>query len=299
MEMEYFCSDCPRRCGALRGSVSGGGICASPCLPVIARAAPHFGEEPCISGLKGSGTIFFSGCNLRCVFCQNREISRPASTGEIVSVRRLRDIMLRLRDEGVHNINLVTPTHFSRAIAEALDGLELGIPVVWNSSGYESVETLRMLDGLVQVYMPDFKYADAALSRKYSAAPDYPEIALAAIREMYRQRGKYKLDGGGMLVSGVLVRHLILPEQELDSMNVIDLISDNFPAGSILFSLMSQYTPMPGLECLPELQQRVDPISARHLYKYMLSCGLTEGYWQDESSATDEMIPDFNYTGVK
>lgn len=297
--MEYFCSDCPRRCGALRGSVSGGGICASPCLPVIARAAPHFGEEPCISGLKGSGTIFFSGCNLRCVFCQNSEISRPASTGETVSVRRLRDIMLRLRDEGVHNINLVTPTHFSRAIAEALDGLELGIPVVWNSSGYESVETLRMLDGLVQVYMPDFKYADAALSRKYSAAPDYPEIALAAIREMYRQRGKYKLDGGGMLVSGVLVRHLILPEQELDSMNVIDLISDNFPAGSILFSLMSQYTPMPGLEHFPELQRRVDPVSARHLYKYMLSCGLTEGYWQDESSATDEMIPDFDYTGVK
>ena len=297
--MEYFCSDCPRRCGALRGSVSGGGICASPCLPVIARAAPHFGEEPCTSGLKGSGTIFFSGCNLRCVFCQNREISRPASTGETVSVRRLRDIMLRLRDEGVHNINLVTPTHFSRAIAEALDGLELGIPVVWNSSGYESVETLRMLDGLVQVYMPDFKYADAALSRKYSAAPDYPEIALAAIREMYRQRGKYKLSGGGMLVSGVLVRHLILPEQELDSMNVIDLISDNFPAGSILFSLMSQYTPMPGLERFPELQRRVDTVSARHLYKYMLSCGLTEGYWQDESSATDEMIPDFDYTGVK
>lgn len=297
--MEYFCSDCPRRCGALRGSVSGSGICASPCLPVIARAAPHFGEEPCISGLKGSGTIFFSGCNLRCVFCQNREISRPDSTGETVSVRRLRDIMLRLRDEGVHNINLVTPTHFSRAIAEALDGLELGIPVVWNSSGYESVETLRMLDGLVQVYMPDFKYADAALSRKYSAAPDYPEIALAAIREMYRQRGKYKLDGGGMLLSGVLVRHLILPEQELDSMNVIDLISDNFPAGSILFSLMSQYTPMPGLERFPELQRRVDPVSARHLYKYMLSCGLTEGYWQDESSATDEMIPDFDYTGVK
>ena len=297
--MEYICSDCPRRCGALRGSVSGGGICASPCLPVIARAAPHFGEEPCISGQKGSGTIFFSGCNLRCVFCQNREISRPVAIGEAVSVRKLRDIMLRLRDEGVHNINLVTPTHFSRAIAEALDGLELGIPVVWNSSGYESVETLRMLDGLVQVYMPDFKYADAALSRKYSAAPDYPETALAAIREMYRQRGKYKLDGGGMLVSGVLVRHLILPEQELDSMNVIDLISDSFPAGSILFSLMSQYTPMPGLERFPELQQRVDPVSARHLYKYMLSCGLTEGYWQDESSATDEMIPDFDYTGVK
>ena len=207
--------------------------------------------------------------------------------------------MLRLRDEGVHNINLVTPTHFSRAIAEALDGLELGIPVVWNSSGYESVETLRMLEGLVQVYMPDYKYADAMLAKKYSAAPDYPETAFEAIKEMYRQRGVYKLDGDGMLLSGVLIRHLILPEQDINSMEVIDRISDAFPEGSVLFSLMSQYTPMPGLEKFPELQKRVDASSARHLYKYMLNCGLTDGYWQDESSATEEMIPDFDYTGVK
>ena len=297
--MEYICSDCPRHCGALRSDDTGGGICASPYLPVIARAAPHFGEEPCISGQNGSGAIFFSGCNLRCAFCQNHEISRPASVGKTVGIQDLRDIMLRLRDEGVHNINLVTPTHFSRAIVEALDGLELGIPVVWNSSGYESVETLKMLDGLVQVYMPDYKYSDAALSKKYSSAPDYPEIALAAIREMYRQRGNYKLDGNGMLISGVLVRHLILPEQELNSMNVIDLISDTFPAGSVLFSLMSQYTPMAGLERFPELQQRVDPADAHRLYKYMLNCGITDGYWQDISSATDEMIPEFDYTGVE
>ena len=297
--MKYICSDCPRHCGALRSDDIGGGICASPYLPVIARAAPHFGEEPCISGQNGSGAIFFSGCNLRCVFCQNHEISRPASVGKTVGIQDLRDIMLRLRDEGVHNINLVTPTHFSRAIAEALDGLELGIPVVWNSSAYESVETLKMLDGFVQVYMPDYKYSDAALSKKYSSAPDYPEIALAAIREMYRQRGNYKIDDSGMLVSGVLVRHLILPEHELNSMNVIDLISDAFPAGSVLFSLMSQYTPMAGLERFPELQQRVDPAEARHLYKYMLKCGITDGYWQDISSATDEMIPEFDYTGVK
>ena len=297
--MKYICSDCPRHCGALRSDDIGGGICASPYLPVIARAAPHFGEEPCISGQNGSGAIFFSGCNLRCVFCQNHEISRPASVGKTVGIQDLRDIMLRLRDEGVHNINLVTPTHFSRAIAEALDGLELGIPVVWNSSAYESVETLKMLDGFVQVYMPDYKYSDAALSKKYSSAPDYPEIALAAIREMYRQRGNYKIDDSGMLVSGVLVRHLILPEHELNSMNVIDLISDAFPSGSVLFSLMSQYTPMAGLECFPELQQRVDPAEALHLYKYMLNCGITDGYWQDISSATDEMIPEFDYTGVK
>ena len=297
--MEYICNDCPRRCGALRDEEKGGGICACPALPVIARAAPHFGEEPCISGKKGSGTIFFSSCNLKCVFCQNHEISRPASVGKTVSIQELRDTMLRLRDEGVHNINLVTPTHFSRAIAEALDGLELGIPVVWNSSGYESVETLRMLEGLVQVYMPDYKYADAMLAKKYSAAPDYPETAFEAIKEMYRQRGVYKLDGDGMLLSGVLIRHLILPEQDINSMEVIDRISDAFPEGSVLFSLMSQYTPMPGLEKFPELQKRVDASSARHLYKYMLSCGLTDGYWQDESSATEEMIPDFDYTGIK
>ena len=297
--MEFICNDCPRHCGALRSDSIAAGICASPALPVIARAAAHFGEEPCISGKNGSGTIFFSGCNLRCCFCQNHEISRPASVGKTVSVAQLRDIMLKLREEGVHNINLVTPTHFSRGIAEALDGLDLGIPVVWNSSGYESVETLKMLEGLVQVYMPDFKYADRELAGKYSAAPDYPEIALEAIQEMVRQRGKYTLDENGMLVSGVLIRHLILPGQDLNSMDVIDRISDTFPEGTVLFSLMSQYTPMPGLDRFPELQRRVDEASSRHLYKYMLRCGLTDSYWQDASSATEEMIPDFDFTGIE
>ena len=297
--MEFICNDCPRQCGALRSDTIAAGICASPALPVIARAAAHFGEEPCISGKNGSGTIFFSGCNLRCCFCQNHEISRPVSVGKAVSVPQLRDIMLRLRDEGVHNINLVTPTHFSRVIAEALDGLDLGIPVVWNSSGYESVETLKMLEGLVQVYMPDYKYADPKLAGKYSAAPDYPEIALEAIKEMVRQRGKYKLDENGMLVSGVLIRHLILPGQDDNSMDVIDRISDTFPEGTVLFSLMSQYTPMPGLDRFPELQGRVENASSRHLYKYMLRCGLTDGYWQDVSSATEEMIPDFDFTGIE
>ena len=296
--MEYICNDCPRSCGVHRSDTKAGGFCASPALPVIARAAAHFGEEPCISGKNGSGTIFFSGCNLRCVFCQNHEISRAQAFGETVSIEKLREIMLRLRDEGVHNINLVTPTHFSRAIAEALDGLELGIPVVWNSSGYESVETLRMLDGLVQVYMPDYKYCDSTLAKRYSAAPDYPERAMEAITEMVRQRGKYKLDEDGMLISGVLVRHLILPEQDENSMDVIDRISETFPNGEILFSLMSQYTPMPGLERFPELQKTVDPVSARHLYAYMQNCGITEGYWQDMNAATGEMIPKFDGTGI-
>ena len=200
--MEQLCSDCPRNCHARRGETSGGGVCVSPLLPRVIRATPHYGEEPCISGTRGAGTIFFSGCNLRCVFCQNREISRK-SVGKTLSVSELRTLMQRLRDQGVHNIELVTPTHFTRVIAEALEGLNLGIPVVWNSSGYESVETLRLLDGLVQVYMPDLKYLSAETAGRYSAAADYPEAATAAIDEMVRQRGAYRLDGNGMLQSGV------------------------------------------------------------------------------------------------
>ena len=191
--MEYICRDCPRSCGAERGEKQRGGVCMSPALPVVARAAPHYGEEPCISGSRGSGTVFFTGCNLKCVFCQNREISRGRG-GKAVTVRELRDILLRLRDQGVHNINLVTPSHFTRPIAEALSGLKLGIPVVWNSSGYESVESLKLLEGLVQIYMPDFKYAKKEPAKRYSAAEDYPETARAAIREMYRQTGPFVMD---------------------------------------------------------------------------------------------------------
>ena len=296
--MEYLCSDCPRRCGAERSDTKSGGICASPALPRVARAAPHFGEEPCISGSRGAGTIFFTGCNLRCVYCQNREISRGGGAGRPVSRDELRKMMLRLRDEGVHCIDLVTPTHFLRAVREALEGLELGIPVVWNSSGYESVEALRTLEGLVQVYMPDYKYSDAALAKKYSAAADYPEAAAAAIREMYRQTGPYRLDGDGLLVSGVLIRHLILPGEIENSMGAIDFVSESFPKGSVLFSLMSQYTPMPGLEKFPALCRRVDAAENEHLIRYMRRCGVTDGYWQDTASATEEMIPSFDGTGV-
>ena len=206
--------------------------------------------------------------------------------------------MLRLRDTGVHNINLVTPTHYSRAIAEALDGLELGIPVVWNSSGYESVETLRRLEGLVQVYMPDYKYYKQEPARRYSAAPDYPEAAAAAIKEMFRQRGAYELDDEGILRSGVLIRHLILPGQELNAMDVIDFVAEEFPPESVLFSLMSQYTPMPGLEKHPELSRRVDSETNSMLISYMQRRGISSGYWQETDSATDEMIPDFDLTGL-
>ena len=297
--MEFFCSDCPRRCGALRSTDRSGGVCASPALPRVVRAAPHFGEEPCLSGTKGAGAIFFSGCNLRCVYCQNHEISRGAQVGKATDAAALREMMLRLRDEGVHCIDLVTPTHFVRTVREALSGLELGIPVVWNSSGYESVETLRTLEGLVQVYMPDYKYSDPALAKRYSAAADYPSVAAAAILEMVRQTGPYRLDEDGLLLSGVLIRHLILPGETENSMGAIDFVADSFPQGSVLFSLMSQYTPMPGLERFPALQRRVDAEENAHLIRYMHACGITDGYWQELSSATEDEIPAFDGTGVE
>ena len=295
--MEYICSDCPRKCGAIRDDDVPGGVCMSPALPRISRAAPHFGEEPCISGTRGSGAVFFTGCNLRCVFCQNIEISRGQG-GERVDADALRDIFLRLRDTGVHNINLVTPSHYARVIEKALNGLELGIPVVWNSSGYDSVDTLRRMEGLVQVYMPDYKYADGELSRRYSAAADYPAVAAAAVREMFRQRGAYTLDADGLMTSGVLIRHLILPGQNENTMSVIDFIEREFKPGDVLFSLMSQYTPMPGMSRFPELEARVDAGTNRALIAYMRRCGITDGYWQDIESATAEMIPDFDGTGV-
>lgn len=268
----------------------------------IVRAAPHFGEEPCISGTRGSGAIFFEGCNLRCIFCQNMEISRGRSgSGKDVSIEELREMMLSLQDAGVHNINLVTPTHFTRQIAEALSGVSLSIPVVWNSSGYESAETLRMLDGLVQIYMPDYKYAQSAPAKRYSGAPDYPETAAEALKEMYRQRGPYELDPDGMLKSGVLIRHLILPGEEnvANSMDAIDFVADTFPEGSVLFSLMSQYTPMPAASRLPELTERVTEETNGLLIHYMKTRHLEDGYWQDTGSATDEMIPAWDGTGLE
>ena len=206
-------------------------------------------------------------------------------------------MLLRLRDEGVDSIDLVTGAHYIPAICEALSGLNLGIPVVWNSSGYESVETLRMLEGLVQVYMPDFKYFDPAAAKRYSAAEDYPTVAAAAIREMYRQVGPCVLDDNGLLRRGVLIRHLILPGRTEDAMNVIDFAADEFPQGAVLFSLMSQYTPMPGLERFPELNARVTAEENRALIHYMQVRHL-EGFWQEPDAATEEMIPDWDLTGV-
>ena len=290
------CDLCPRRCGVDRAA-GALGVCAVPDRALVCRAAPHYGEEPCISGTRGSGAVFFAGCNLRCVFCQNHEISRGAA-GEALDVPALRELFLRLADRGVHNINLVTPSHYSACVAEALAGLELGIPVVWNSSGYESVETLRRLEGLVQVYMPDLKYMDAALAGRYSAAPDYPEVALAALREMYRQTGPFQLDGEGLLQRGLLIRHLLLPGAAENTLRVIDAVEDHLPADKIMFSLMSQYTPMPGLERYPELQRPVTAEEYARCVSYLDFSDIRYGYTQSPEAATEDMIPDFDGTGV-
>ena len=285
-------------CGADR---EGGatGVCSSAHLPRAARAAAHYGEEPCISGSRGSGTVFFTGCNLGCVYCQNAGISRPGAPGVELSVQQLRDVLLRLRDNGVHNINLVTGSHFVRPIAEALDGLELGIPVAWNSSCYESVESLKMLEGLVQIYMPDYKYSSSVPAAKYSNAPDYPDVAAAAILEMFRQVGPFRIDENDMLQSGVLIRHLILPGWTDNSIGCIDFVANSFPAGSVLFSLMSQYTPMPRIEGrFPELARVVDPAIAQMLYEYLLDRGIEDGYYQEPDSSGDEMIPEWDLTGL-
>ena len=290
------CSACPRQCGADRahGAL---GFCGVPEALVVARAAPHFGEEPCISGERGSGAVFFSGCTLRCVFCQNYGLSR-AKQGKEITVSRLREIFLKLRDQGVHNLNLVTASHYVRPVVEALSGLDLGIPVVWNSSGYESVESLRMLDGLVQVYLPDLKYMDDALAARYSAAQDYPEIAQTAIREMFRQRGKFALDGDGMLRSGVLIRHLILPRHGQNTKQVIDWVSDSFEPDDVMFSLMSQYTPMGDLRHFPELQSPVSPALDRALYRYLMDSPIEHGFYQDRDASGMTMIPKFDLTGI-
>lgn len=218
--------------------------------------------------------------------------------GKELSVSELRDVFLRLRDQGVHNLNLVTAAHYADVVIKALDGLSLGIPVVWNSSGYESVETLKRLEGLVQVYLPDLKYLDRALAARYSGAPDYPKIAVSAIREMFRQTGPFQTDEHGMLTRGVLIRHLILPSQGSNSKRVIDWISESFQPGDVLFSLMSQYTPMGDLESFPELRNPVSPALNDELYQYLMNSDIENGFYQDLEAATGDLIPAFDLTGL-
>lgn len=289
-----ICNLCPRRCNAERTENYGGGFCQMPTTPHIARAALHHWEEPVISGTQGSGAVFFSGCALRCVFCQNHEISTDCF-GEAVSVARLREIYAELIAQGAHNINLVTASHFAPWVAQSLCPA-LPVPVVWNCGGYESAEILSMLAGKVQVYLPDLKYADNALAAKLSAAPDYFEIATAAIAEMHRQVGDCVMEDG-LLKRGVVIRHLVLPGQLDNTRRVLDWVSQTFSSGQVLVSLMSQYTPQPNAEGL--LARRVRASEYRAAAQYMENCGIVDGFLQERTAAKEEYTPPFDLTGVK
>ena len=270
-----ICKLCPRQCGALRTETRGEGFCGMPAQPSLASL--HRWEEPCVSGSRGSGAVFFSGCVLGCVFCQNSPISRERR-GKTVSVQRLREIFEGLVWQGAHNINLVSPTPYIPAIREALEE-PLPVPVVWNTGGYERVESLRALEGRVQVWLPDLKYADNALAKRYSGAPDYFETATAAIREMYRQTGDCVLEDG-LIKRGVIIRHLLLPGALENTKEVMDWVARTFRPGQVMFSLMAQYTPQPGAEGL--LGRRVTGAE----------------YRAERSSARREFTPDFDFTGV-
>ena len=288
------CTLCPRRCGVdrTRGQL---GFCKMPGQVHAARAGVHYWEEPVISGSFGSGAVFFSGCTLKCAFCQNYDISQE-NFGKPLTSTELRAAFERLIDEGVQNINLVTPTHFLPDILPALEP-KLPVPVVYNCGGYESVETLRQLEGKIDVYLPDFKYSDNALAKKLSSAPDYFETTSAAILEMYRQVGKPVLEDDEMK-RGVLVRHLVLPGCVDNSLGVLDWVAEHFRSGDILFSLMSQYVPMGRAAEMPPFDRRITELEYDSVLSYMMLLGIEDGYTQDFSSAERGYTPSFDLTGL-
>lgn len=291
-----ICRLCPRNCGALRTQDEGHGLCRMPEAPILARAALHQWEEPPISGSQGSGTIFFSGCPLGCVFCQNEKISHH-DFGKPVSLTRLGQICDDLISQGAHNINFVNPTHYAHAVRALLSEHPLPVPTVWNSGGYDRPETLQTLEGLIDIYLPDLKYLDSSVSGRYSAAQDYPKAAMSAIREMFRQTGPCQFDQDGLLKKGVIIRHLILPGQVNQAKAVMDWVFQEFEPGTVLFSLMSQYTPWGDLTQYPEIDRRLRTGEMRSAKEYMENLGLP-GFTQERTSAKEEYTPPFDLTGV-
>ena len=286
-----ICSICPRHCSADRKVNIG--YCRSKENFRVARAALHYWEEPCISGKNGSGTVFFSGCNLRCLFCQNYEISRE-NKGIDISDEELVSIFEKLIEQGANNINLVNPTHYAERLAKVLSQWKCPVPVVYNSGGYESVETLKKLDGLVDIYLPDLKYSRNDRAMKYSSAPDYFETACKAIKEMRRQV-KDSFDGE-MMKSGLIVRHLILPKNTNSSLEIIDWFCENL--GDTYFSLMAQYIPCGDLSAAPELNRKITQREYDKVLDYALSKGVDKLFVQELGSADEKYIPPFDFTGV-
>lgn len=295
------CNLCPRNCMAerQRGEL---GYCLSKAESRVARAALHMWEEPCISGKSGSGTVFFSGCNLRCIYCQNYEIA-AGRKGKEVSVERLAEIFLELQEKKAANINLVTPDHFVTAVAEAVRQAKehgLVIPVVYNGSGYEKREVIRSLKGVVDIFLTDFKYMDASLAGKYSAAPDYPEVAKEALAEMVKIAGEPVFGEDGMMKRGVIVRHLLLPGHKKNAREVLAYLYETY-GDRIYISLMNQYTPFERLKEMPEYQGLCRKVTKREyeaVVDYMLNLGVQNAFIQEGETAMESFIPDFDLEGI-
>ncbi len=293
------CQLCPRLCGVNR-SAGEKGYCRVDDQLMVARAALHFWEEPCISGERGSGAVFFSGCNLGCRFCQNRVIARGES-GLVINEDRLVEIFFALQGQGAHNINLVTAVHMVPKVAGALQKAKeqgLSIPIVYNSSGYECVQTLQMLDGLVDIYLPDLKYMDDTLALTYSRAENYPAIAQAAIAEMYRQVGDPQFDEAGMMQSGVIVRHLLLPGQVKNAKAVVRYLHETY-GNHIYISMMNQYTPTEAVQGDKLLGRKVTKREYERLIDYALDIGVENGFMQEGDTAKESFIPAFDGEGVR
>lgn len=294
------CHLCPRACGIDRTRHRG--LCGGGSLPRLARAALHFWEEPCISGegenAPGSGTVFFSGCTLRCCFCQNYEISEK-NLGKEVSEERLGEIFLQLQQAGAANLNLVTGTHYIPSILRALSGVKdhLTIPVAWNCGGYETIESIEALAGSIQIFMPDVKYYDSTLAGRFSHAPDYFDRARPAIRRMIELVGPPVFDAHGLLQSGVILRHLVLPGHRDDSLRLLDWIASELPRDGFLLSLMSQYTPYRPLP-YPELNRKLSSFEYNIVVNRALDLGLTHTYTQQRTAAKEEYTPPFDFTGI-
>lgn len=291
----YICSLCPRNCRARRTPTENiSGVCKVPFALKAALAAPHYWEEPCISGTKGSGAIFFSGCQLKCCYCQNHDLSYE-NKGETISIERLAEIFSQLEEKGVHNINLVSPTPYVPLIIKALELYRPKIPIVYNSGGYEKEETLEMLKGYVDIFLLDYKYASSDKADKYSRAKDYPQFALSALDTAYKITGPKVIDKNGIMKSGVIVRHLLLPGNTKAACEIIDILAKrNY---DIIFSLMSQYTVTKWVDA-PELKRGVTKREYEKVLNHMIDSGL-DGYAQDMASADKNYIPDFNFSGIE
>lgn len=291
-----MCGSCPRQCKVDREF--GNGYCGVGDKPKVAKAFLHKWEEPCISGINGSGTVFFSGCNLKCVFCQNYDISQKY-IGKEISIEELSKIYLKLQQMGANNINLVNPTHYAMQIKKSLEiSSNLKIPVIYNTNAYETINVLKEIEGMVDVYLPDFKYIEQSSALRYSGVQDYFEVAAEAIEEMYRQVGGPVFDENGLIKRGLIIRHLILPGLSRESMKILDYIKDHFPK-DVYISLMSQYTPCFNAENYPEINRRITRSEYDRVLNHFFKLGFENGYVQERESASVEYIPEFDFEGIE